>query len=861
MWAMLEVARHARKSGAASGVPIVADGHVYNVAAGESSEAAGLLQLEEVKWAALHSNETLRMSAISLLCTDLRITTVPSPAEINLLKSVLPYSLKVYGAQSRQVLLRALQILLSRMRETVRVCVKGKPDDAVLQNRGRGGHTTEGQSVKQGEGAAGETLRDVVKRVENMVQWLCEVVLESLYPGCPYEREVLGLEILQLVLAELLDSEGRGKRHAEESDLVKVVSSALFCQRWADTLLSQLGSSWDRTRSLSYSILARFPRPLAGYDGIDGAIRLSEEGLHLSGSGRQRESERGALILRLVHISHASGLGLNVPLLLSELKQSGGRGADDGEGDVELVEGDPSERFLKDLCSVLTHRLDRMESSFMALLGSLQRPSEAVAAGPLVSSLGTILFPHGILLAIHHVLLDSQIESGIQGANNNNLQHHVARRNSNHAPAATAVPHGLAENSREHKKQLARGRCSVMVLLLEQVLRALRLSLLIVGERHDEPSSTSSSGAPSPEPGEDIGCDSTTTGDAPTSALTANLGHTGTSKTIGITGDTAIHAVASAGKSSRSVNANGHMGGIAIDHRGRVVSTSVTSHEDSATAMRLERYSDYDGDVDRKSGNLEVRSERGSGAAEGQRAVVGAWLLAKETCRCLSTIVTAARLPPSSSDSTTTAAAMDTSGVDEREGESISREEFGSWMLSEKDVMGIGEALLESLLALKHMGCVASAQAAFQAVCETLLQDGHKNTSLSRLPSLWLGKLIDRLTGAKNEFVLRRSAGLAAAFIAILRAEPRSVAPVLLPRGMRRLLALVRSPANLQDWRERVHALNVLRVVFIDATLADDIGLYVTEHPWTYNRLQALQGPFGNKLPRFPTLICSNLWG
>lgn len=46
---------------------------------------------------------------------------------------------------------------------------------------------------------------------------------------------------------------------------------------------------------------------------------------------------------------------------------------------------------------------------------------------------------------------------------------------------------------------------------------------------------------------------------------------------------------------------------------------------------------------------------------------------------------------------------------------------------------------------------------------------------------------------------------------------------------MRRLLALVRSPANLQDWRERVHALNVLRVVFIDATLADDIGLYVTE--------------------------------
>lgn len=32
------------------------------------------------------------------------------------------------------------------------------------------------------------------------------------------------------------------------------------------------------------------------------------------------------------------------------------------------------------------------------------------------------------------------------------------------------------------------------------------------------------------------------------------------------------------------------------------------------------------------------------------------------------------------------------------------------WMLGERDVIRIGEALLHSLLALKHMGCVAFAQ-------------------------------------------------------------------------------------------------------------------------------------------------------
>lgn len=50
---------------------------------------SGLLQLEEVKWAALHADETLRMSALSLLCADLRVTTVPAQAETRLIQEVI----------------------------------------------------------------------------------------------------------------------------------------------------------------------------------------------------------------------------------------------------------------------------------------------------------------------------------------------------------------------------------------------------------------------------------------------------------------------------------------------------------------------------------------------------------------------------------------------------------------------------------------------------------------------------------------------------------------------------------------------------------------------------------------------------
>lgn len=37
------------------------------------------------------------------------------------------------------------------------------------------------------------------------------------------------------------------------------------------------------------------------------------------------------------------------------------------------------------------------------------------------------------------------------------------------------------------------------------------------------------------------------------------------------------------------------------------------------------------------------------------------------------------------------------------------------------------------------------------------------------------------------------------------------------------------SAGSSGDWKSTVHALNVLRVIFVDATLANDVGPYVTE--------------------------------
>ncbi|CAM9102187.1 unnamed protein product, partial [Hapterophycus canaliculatus] len=861
MWAMIEVARYARKCGAT--------GHLSVIAV---TDAAGMLQLEEVKWAALHVDETLRMSALSLLCIDVRVTTVPPPAETALLKEVLPYSLKVFGAQNRQALLRAIQArfcekfaegcsifgtLLVRMRETVRVCGKeldGSRDTVgdhrrqrkyARHNEGDAEYGISGPSGSRAEKAAGpaETPSETIERVEAFLSWLCQEVLKSLYPGCPFEREVLGLELVQLVLSELQPAEGLDVSKQARGTLAHVVSSSLFCRHWVDTLLALLGSSWDRSRSLAYSTLARFPRPLAGYDGLAGATRLSAQGLRSSGSGRQRESDRGALILRLVFGSYTRGLGVRVPLMATEVVAAGRSGVDadscadfgsEGAGrscdeDVALEGEDAAACFLEELCGVLSLRLEGMQRSFdEALRHRTAEASHAASrdnAATTEASSATSL-PHGLLLAAHHVLLDSKPPVKGAGRAGGADSGGRARRGAKPRRKDGTMTEGVVHWER---------RRNAAGLLLEQAFRALRLSLLIVGEH---------GGGEEDSDGDDDDGDN----NVPATNDPLDGGKAGGKP-----------------RSSISVNANGHMGMVFLDKR-HSISTKpaaefISTDEQDATTAAARKHDltrKTQGEMETVASGKQTTDAAQRSAIEGQRAVVGAWLLAKEACRFLATVVAASPLPSAGSGRATVAACAGGDGADGGLKGAQGTGEPSDSLLAEADVSAIGETLLTTLLSLKHMGCVASAQAALQGVCEALLHSGRQNASLICLPSIWLDQLLHQLTGDKQEFVLRRSAGLALAFMAILRAEPRSVEPVLLPRCMRHLLVMaVTSATNTDDstpqaanksaskpavtaeiiadarprhdWKDTVHAMNVLRVVFVDATLADDVGPYVTE--------------------------------
>ncbi|EQC31824.1 hypothetical protein SDRG_10612 [Saprolegnia diclina VS20] len=179
-----------------------------------------------------------------------------------------------------------------------------------------------------------------------------------------------------------------------------------------------------------------------------------------------------------------------------------------------------------------------------------------------------------------------------------------------------------------------------------------------------------------------------------------------------------------------------------------------------------------------------------------QRAVVGSWLAAREAGAAMDTLVRLA-LPLA----TVTDDALLTS------------------------LHKAGATLLNALFELKHGGAVATVSVAFEGICRSLLHHSERHRHLGTWPAKWCDTLLSRLEHAEQAFILRRSAGFASSFVALLRSEPRNAAATMLPKVLSVLLRLG-GRANAID-KSRVHALNILKLLAQDAVLAEDMAAHV----------------------------------
>ncbi|MED6184094.1 hypothetical protein PIB30_044072 [Stylosanthes scabra] len=161
-----------------------------------------------------------------------------------------------------------------------------------------------------------------------------------------------------------------------------------------------------------------------------------------------------------------------------------------------------------------------------------------------------------------------------------------------------------------------------------------------------------------------------------------------------------------------------------------------------------------------------------------QIVMVGCWLAMKEVSLLLGTVI---RKVPLSSNAS--------SELSESDEPSINAAAFSSdSVLDLEQLEKIGNHFLEVLLKMKHNGAIDKTRAGFTALCNRLLCSN--DPRLCRLTESWMEQLMQR-TVAKGQVVddlLRRSAGIPAAFIALFLSEPEGTPKKLLPRALRWLI-------------------------------------------------------------------------
>ena len=159
-------------------------------------------------------------------------------------------------------------------------------------------------------------LESGVKELDQFMKWLSRLLVFSLYPSAPYERKSLAMELF-LVMIDIwhvnqplkLDDGHYALSSSQETCHYYPYDKGLLL---ADSTLVVVGAivdSWDRLRENAFQILLQFPTPLPGISNkiaVHGIILWAKS---LVSSLRVRESDAGALILRLIFKKYVQDLG------------------------------------------------------------------------------------------------------------------------------------------------------------------------------------------------------------------------------------------------------------------------------------------------------------------------------------------------------------------------------------------------------------------------------------------------------------------------------------------------------------------------------------------------------------------------
>ncbi|XP_028676788.2 thyroid adenoma-associated protein homolog isoform X2 [Erpetoichthys calabaricus] len=154
-------------------------------------------------------------------------------------------------------------------------------------------------------------------------------------------------------------------------------------------------------------------------------------------------------------------------------------------------------------------------------------------------------------------------------------------------------------------------------------------------------------------------------------------------------------------------------------------------------------------------------------------------------------------------------------------------------LLTVQQVEEIGQYFRQQLLQSRHRGAFELAYVGFVKLTDMLSRC--QVESLRKLPEQWLQDILEEVTcsGPSSKLcATRRSAGIPFYVQALLSSEPKSSTCFLLKTAMKQLIALA-LPTNAaqNDYSAvpQVHAMNILRALFRDTRLGENIVPYIVD--------------------------------
>ncbi|XP_051504268.1 thyroid adenoma-associated protein homolog isoform X2 [Myxocyprinus asiaticus] len=154
-------------------------------------------------------------------------------------------------------------------------------------------------------------------------------------------------------------------------------------------------------------------------------------------------------------------------------------------------------------------------------------------------------------------------------------------------------------------------------------------------------------------------------------------------------------------------------------------------------------------------------------------------------------------------------------------------------VITEEQVEAVGKYFREQLLQSRHRGAFELAYVGFVRLTEMLCRSG--SATLQQLPAHWLKEVLEEVKCSDPSSKLcatRRSAGIPFYIQALLSSEPKSSSCRLLKMTMRSLTTLAMPSddgATDSSTVPQVHALNILRALYRDTRLGENIVPFVSE--------------------------------